>query len=319
METIYLYHQEDYPASSYPEIVLALGYFDGVHRGHQEVIRTARDIADIKGKALGIMTFHPHPKVVLSSKVTEESMRYITPLPEKEEQLAKEQADYLFIVHFDKAFAALEPQQFIDQYVIDLHAVHVVAGFDFSYGRMGKGTMETLPFHSRKKFDQTTVGKVTDQDQKISSTLIKENILHGEISSANRLLGRPYSLTGVVVKGEQRGRTIGFPTANVQINEPYIVPGVGVYAVQLKVKGKWYDGVCNVGYKPTFHDEKSPVPEIEVHLFDFKDNIYGEAVEVWWIAYIRGEIKFSSAEELVDQIGRDKEKAIQILQSIPAP
>ncbi|WP_370514482.1 riboflavin biosynthesis protein RibF [Alteribacillus sp. YIM 98480] len=319
MKTIYLYHQEGDSAVSYPEMVLALGYFDGVHRGHQEVIRTARETASIKGIALGIMTFHPHPKTVLSSKVKEENMRYITPLPEKEEQLSKEQADYLFIVHFDKLFAGLEPQEFVDQYIIGLHAVHVVAGFDFSYGRMGKGTMETLPFHSRKKFEQTTVGKVTDKQQKISSTLIKENILEGKIENANRLLGRSYSIEGKVVEGEQRGRTIGFPTANVQINEPYLVPAIGVYAVQMKIRKAWYNGVCNIGYKPTFHDEKSPNPEIEVHLFDFNEDIYGKDVIVHWHAFIRGEKKFSSAEELVEQIGKDKEKAKYILQSSSAP
>ncbi|SDG99370.1 riboflavin kinase / FMN adenylyltransferase [Alteribacillus persepolensis] len=315
METIYLYHEQQAQNTTYPEMVLALGYFDGVHRGHQKVIQTARDIAEKQGKALGVMTFHPHPKAVLSPAISENDMRYITPLPEKEEQLKQEKADYLFIVHFDKTFASLYPQEFVDQYIIGLHAVHVVAGFDFSYGKLGRGTMETLPFHSRNTFEQTTVGKVTDHDQKISSTRVKHHIQMGEIQTVNRLLGRLYRVKGMIVKGEQRGRTIGFPTANVKMTDSYLLPAVGVYAVQIHIAGTWYNGVCNVGYKPTFHDDKTAEPVIEVHIFDFAGNVYGEKVTVVWHDYIRGEKKFASADELVKQIELDKQTAARILSS----
>ncbi|MDQ0299178.1 riboflavin kinase/FMN adenylyltransferase [Salibacterium salarium] len=316
METYYMYHQNEYKASSFPEMVLALGYFDGVHIGHQEVIRTAKQIAVQKGCALGIMTFHPHPKAVLSPNATEANMRYITPLSHKQSQLENEKPDYLFIIHFDSAFAKLEPQEFIDKYVIDLQAIHVVAGFDFSYGRLGKGTMETLPFHSREQFSQTTVSEVKQYGDKISSTLIKNYIELGQMNDVKMLLGRSYSMRGTVEQGEQRGRTIGFPTANIQPSDAYVMPATGVYAVQMKVKEEWLDGVCNIGYKPTFHEDKPKNPIIEVHIFDFNNDIYGYDTEVCFVEYIRPEAKFENVEELIKEMNKDAETARNILGSV---
>ncbi|MFB5660520.1 bifunctional riboflavin kinase/FAD synthetase [Alteribacillus sp. HJP-4] len=314
MKTIFLYHQQQLFEPAFPEMVLALGYFDGVHLGHQSVIETAKQTAAEKGTAVGVMTFHPHPKTVLSSKFSEETMRYITPSSRKEELMYGLGVDYLFVVHFDKAFAALEPQQFIDDYVIRFRAVHVVAGFDFSYGRLGKGTMETMPFHARQSFSQTTISQVAAPDgEKISSTLIRNYISNGDLFQVRGLLGRPYDLDGVVVTGEQRGRTIGFPTANVSVRDPYLLPATGVYAVRMLVDNQWKDGVCNIGYKPTFHDEQEGPPQIEVHVLDFEGDLYEKEVRVQFLKKIRGEKKFNSADELVIQIKADKEKAEKIL------
>lgn len=313
MKTIYVYHDNIPKADDFPPLVMALGYFDGVHRGHQEVIQTAGEIAAKKQAKLAVMTFSPHPKTVLSPDYSEETMRYITPLPIKEEQMKQLDVDYLFVVHFDQQFAELEPQEFVDSYLIGAHAVHVVAGFDFSYGRLGKGTMETLPFHARGKLDYTTVGKKEWMHEKISSTLIKQCILDGDVEKASMLLGRLYMVSGVVVKGEQRGRTIGFPTANVLIEEPYMVPNTGVYAVWFTVQGRRWKGVCNIGYKPTFHDMRAERPEVEVHVFEMDESIYGEKVEVEWVQRLRGEKKFSSVDDLIAQLHLDKEKAQEIL------
>ncbi|SFP08969.1 riboflavin kinase / FMN adenylyltransferase [Salibacterium halotolerans] len=294
-------------------MVLALGYFDGVHTGHQEVIRTAAAIAAEKNCALGVMTFHPHPKVVLSAETNENNMRYLTPLSHKEECLQEQGPDYLFVVQFDKQFASKEPQEFVDQYLIGLQAVHVTAGFDYSYGRLGRGTMETLPFHSRGRFGQTIVGEVTRNGEKISSTAVKECIQTGDIEKAGSLLGRPYSIRGVVEGGEQRGRTIGFPTANIHKHDLYIVPAPGVYAVRIYVGGRWLDGAASIGFKPTFHDEAPEDPVIEVYIFDFNQDIYGENVEVCFYTFIRGEETFNSAEELIEEMNRDVEKARTVL------
>ncbi|MFC5712104.1 bifunctional riboflavin kinase/FAD synthetase [Thalassorhabdus alkalitolerans] len=309
METIYLYHPHSYTKNDLPETVIALGYFDGVHRGHQKVIKAAKAEAEKRRADCAVMTFHPHPKSVLSSKVNEEDMKYITPMPDKESEMKRLGVDRLYIVNFDLTFAALTPQEFVDQYLIGLHAVHIVAGFDYSYGRMGKGTMETLPFHSRGQFGQSTVGKLEEKDEKISSTLIRTKLSDGEIEEANTLLGRRYKVTGKVVHGEKRGRTIGFPTANVSFSFPYVYPALGVYAVSLKVGQNVYDGVCNVGYKPTFHKERKGEPNIEVHLFSFEKDIYDEDVEVIWHKRIRQEKKFSSVDDLVKQIEKDKQEA----------
>lgn len=287
---------------------MALGYFDGVHRGHQKVILEAKKHAKEKGLQSAVMTFDPHPSVVLRKNVGR--VQYITPLAAKIKIIEDLGVDYLFIVNFTADFANLLPQEFIDQFVIDLNVKHVVAGFDFSYGRMGKGTMETLPFHSREKFTFTVVEKFTCGDEKVSSTRIRQYIKEGKTAELPELLGRYYLTTGFVIHGDKRGRTIGFPTANVETNEDYILPPLGVYAVKIKIGEHWYQGVCNVGYKPTFNKEALRV-SVEVHVFDFTKYIYDEFVIIEWHQYLRKEQKFSGIEELVSQIERDKQNTIK--------
>ncbi|MFT4413609.1 bifunctional riboflavin kinase/FAD synthetase [Fredinandcohnia humi] len=311
MKTIRISHPHSFNKSELPPTVLALGYFDGVHLGHQKVVKTAREKADELGIACSVMTFDPHPSVVLGKNVA--YVEYITPLSEKETLFRELNVDYLYIVNFSKEFASLSPQQFVDDYIISLNVKHVVAGFDFTYGRFGKGSMETLPLQSRDQFSQTTVEKLTCNNEKVSSTLIREYIREGEVSKLPQLLGRFYTISGTVVDGEKRGRTIGFPTANVQPHADFIIPKLGVYAVRLKVNSKWYNGVCNVGIKPTFH-ENNTKPSIEVHLFDFNEDIYRKNVIVEWHVRLRSERKFPSIDELVRQIGMDKQKAQEYFQ-----
>lgn len=306
VQTYKISHPHQLKKADLNKTVLALGYFDGVHKGHQAVMKTAADAAAEMGISWGVMTFHPHPSIVLRKQKVSEA---ITPLEDKIEMIEELGADYLFVVEFTEAFAALEPQEFVDEYIIGLHVQHVVAGFDFSYGKLGKGTMETLPFHSRGQFSQTTVPKQKHSDRKISSTLIREVIRNGNVEYAAMLLGRPYSGRGTVIHGDKRGRTIGFPTANILLHDYYISPPTGVYAVAVKIGGQLYNGVCNIGYKPTFHKDKAPKPSVEVHIFDFNREIYGVNAEVYWYKRIRSEQKFNSAEELIEQIARDKQAA----------
>lgn len=291
-----------------PALSIALGYFDGVHLGHQEVIKEAKKQADKKGLSAAVMTFDPHPSVVLGRNV--QHVQYITPLTEKIKLIEGLGIDYLFIVNFSLDFANLLPQEFIDQYIIGLNVKHVVAGFDYTYGRMGKGTMETLPFHSREEFTNTVVPKFVDSNEKVSSTRIRSLLREGETALLPKLLGRFYTTTGVVIHGDKRGRTIGFPTANIELNQEYIIPRLGVYAVKIKIDHVWYNGVCNVGIKPTFNQSKS-TPSVEVHIFDFEENIYGKEATVEWHRFIRNEQKFSGLEELVAQIQQDKLTAIK--------
>lgn len=293
--------------------VMALGYFDGIHLGHQEVILTAKRIAEERGFKSAVMTFYPHPSVVL--RRAEAHVESITPLKMKEDIIANLGIDILYIVKFDEAFAKLLPQQFVDDYIIRLQVKHVVAGFDFTYGRLGKGTMETLPFHARGEFTQTVIEKVEFQEEKISSTLLRSLIREGKMEEIPSILGRHYRVEGTVVHGDKRGRQIGFPTANIALNDDYILPPVGVYAVRLKVKERWYPAVCNIGYKPTFEQDEK-VLSIEVHVFEFQEEIYDECVEVEWHIRIRAEQKFNGIAELVAQIQRDKEKAQQYFQQL---
>ncbi|MFS0879771.1 bifunctional riboflavin kinase/FAD synthetase [Metabacillus niabensis] len=308
MKIIKLSHPHHKVNQDFDEMTLALGYFDGVHKGHQKVIIKAKEIAEETGMKSAVMTFHPHPLVVLRKQ---KEIDYLTPLEEKIKLIEQLDVDLLFIVEFTEEFAALSPQQFVDEYIINFHVKHVVAGFDFTYGHLGKGTMNTLPEHSRKQFSCTTVEKQTDHDRKISSSLIRETIKNGDISYANKLLGRPHSVSGTVVHGDKRGRTIGFPTANVDVPDMYLIPPTGVYAVSLTVKEKEYKGVCNIGFKPTFNKEKELKPSIEVHIFDFNQDIYGEKVSVSWYKRIRSEQKFHNVDELVAQISKDKNDALQ--------
>jgi len=309
VELIKLNHPHEFEKLDFPSMAMALGYFDGVHLGHQQVIMEAKRIADDKGIKSAVMTFDPHPSVVLGKSV--QHIENITPLDEKANVIRNMGVDYLFVVHFTTEFSSLLPQQFIDQYIIGLNVQHVVAGFDYTYGKMGKGTMETLQFHSRNKFEFTVVSKLARaNDEKISSTLIRSLLRDGKVDSMPVLLGRFYKTQGTVVNGEKRGRTIGFPTANVQMNDQYILPPTGVYAVRIQIDGLWYEGVCNVGYKPTFHREKKEKPSVEVHIFNFNEEIYGKTAHIEWHLRLRSERKFDGIEQLVSQIDKDKQEAI---------
>ncbi|MCA1062417.1 bifunctional riboflavin kinase/FAD synthetase [Rossellomorea sp. AcN35-11] len=314
MKVITVHHPHSISKNDFPPLVLALGYFDGVHRGHQRVIKAAVDKAQELKSCSAVMTFDPHPSVVLGHK--HKHIHYITPLEDKKEIIEELGVDYLFIVRFTSEFASLIPQDFVDQYIIGLNVLHVVAGFDYSYGRLGKGTMETLPFHSRDQFTSTTISKLTDDDMKVSSTIIRERLKEGDVNKVYQLLGRPFKMKGTVIHGDKRGRKIGFPTANIELADDYLNPKVGVYAVRIKIHDKWFDGVCNIGYKPTFKNPDEYSLSIEVHIFDFHSSIYGEEVYIEWYERLRDEQKFSGIEELITQIQKDKDKAIHYFSEI---
>lgn len=293
---------------------MALGYFDGVHLGHQKVIGTAKQIAEEKGLTLAVMTFHPHPSHVLGRD--KEPKDLITPLEDKINQIEQLGTEVLYVVKFNEVFASLSPKQFIDQYIIGLNVQHAVAGFDFTYGKYGKGTMETMPDDLDGKAGCTMVEKLTEQDKKISSSYIRTALQNGDVELANVLLGQPYFIKGIVIHGDKRGRTIGFPTANVGLNNSYIVPPTGVYAVKAEVNGEVYNGVCNIGYKPTFYEKRPEQPSIEVNLFDFDQEVYGAAIKIEWYKRIRSERKFNGIKELTEQIEKDKQEAIRYLSNL---
>ncbi|MFC0558560.1 bifunctional riboflavin kinase/FAD synthetase [Halalkalibacter alkalisediminis] len=310
MDTIYLNHPIDKGKLKIVPTVMALGFFDGVHKGHQAVISAAIDKAKELGTTASVMTFNPHPKEVLRKQ--ENQMKYLTPLPEKIKKIKQLGVDTLYIVHFTKEFADLTPQEFVDDYLIDMNVVHAVAGFDFTYGSLGKGTMETLPFHARNRLRSTIVEKLEADNEKVSSSRIRQLLSNGEVEAVTELLGETYLIRGTVVDGEKRGRTIGFPTANIQPKDRFIIPKTGVYAVTLTVRDEEFSGVCNVGFKPTFHNEANE-PTIEVHLFSFDRDIYGEDVSLSWHYRIRDEQKFLNVDDLIKQINLDKEKAMSLL------
>ena len=293
---------------------LAIGFFDGVHKGHKAVIESAKQKAEELNIKSAVMTFDPHPSIVLGGR--NEKVFYITPLSQKLDTLEKLNVDTVFVVNFTSDFAKLTPEQFIEYFIMDLNVQHVTAGFDFSFGAFGKGNMELMAQLSNGNYGVTVIDKLSDIEEKISSTRIRKALQDGEMEQVRNLLGRAFEVPGIVVHGDKRGRTMGFPTANVQAMEGCYIPATGVYAVKILVQNEWYNGVCNVGYKPTFHNPDEKSMSIEVHILDFEKNIYGEEVIVGWYKRIRSERKFNGIEALIEQIEMDKQQAIAYFEEL---
>jgi len=293
---------------------LAIGFFDGVHLGHREVIGHAKEIAHEKGLKLAVMTFDPHPSVVLGKR--NEQVFYITPLEQKLDLLQAMGVDTTFIVRFTSDFAQLTPESFIQTFIRQLNVKHVTAGFDFTFGALGQGDMNVMKELATNDFQVSVVEKKSDGREKISSTRIRHALTVGDMEKVHELLGRPFRIPGIVVHGDKRGRQIGFPTANIQAKEGTYVPATGVYSVRMLVQDEWVDGVCNVGYKPTFKNPDEKKLTIEVHLFNFDKNIYGEEVYVDWYYHIRDERKFDGIESLKQQIDKDKQTSISFLEKL---
>jgi riboflavin kinase/FMN adenylyltransferase len=287
------------------ECVLAMGYFDGVHLGHRRVIQKAIDKAHELGIQSAVMTFDPHPREILGKSGY---TRYLTPLDEKLSQFEKMGVDLAYIVHFDISFSSIYPEDFIDEFLVRLQPRHVVVGFDYTFGHKGLGTAITLQQFANGRYGVEVVSPINRFGEKVSSTLIREYLYNGQIHEANHFLGRPYRLKGTVVHGEKRGRTIGFPTANIGLTQPFIIPKNGVYGVKVYWKQEVYEGVINIGIKPTFENQRKE-KSLEVHLFHFSGDLYDEELEVEFLFFIRDEQKFAGVEKLIEQIHEDVEVA----------
>lgn len=303
MEVVHLKYPHQL-ATTGSEYSMALGFFDGVHLGHQKVIGAAKENAQRLHIKSAVMTFDPHPSIVLGGR--NEKVFYITPLQQKIDTFEALGIDTVFVVNFTSDFAKLSPEQFVQYFIRDLNVKHVVAGFDYSFGAYGKGNMELMEQLAGEDFSVTVISKLQAADDKVSSTRIRKALQAGEMEEVRALLGRAFEVPGIVVHGDKRGRTLGFPTANVQHVEGFFIPATGVYAVKILVQNEWYEGVCNVGYKPTFNNPDHKQLSIEVHIFNFDKNIYGEEVVVGWYHRIRSEKKFNGIDELVKQIELDK-------------
>lgn len=305
MEIVKLKEPYDKNAIVDSPIVLALGFFDGVHRGHQEVIKRAIE----KGKSLGVkvavMTFDRHPKIIFQN-IDGEKFKYLTMLDEKLEYFKNLGVDIAYVVKFDENLAYLSPQDFIDKYVVGLHAICVVAGQDYTYGKHDIANMDTISDFAKGRFEIITVDHLQRNDQKISSTQIRKDLDSGNVEAANLLLGYQYENHGTVEHGFKRGRKIGFPTLNVSIPKNERILGEGVYAVKVKIDkdNLWYEGMASIGHNETFGDDLEKT--VEINLFNFDKSVYGEKVIVKWYKFLREMVKFDSVEELIDQLNKDK-------------
>lgn len=313
MQVVHLHYPISLQRVAKSPVALAMGFFDGVHRGHQAVIQRAKQEAEYRKLPLAVLTYDKFPGMVYES--IPGRFHYLTTLDRKVELLDQLGVDVVYVMDFTSHLGALRPQAFVDEILLKLHVKVVVAGFDHTYGDHQVATMERLAGFAQGRFEVVTVDKFTGEStEKISSTAIRQAIDDGQVEVANDSLGYRYQTHGVVVHGFACGRTIGFPTANVQWDINERIPAVGVYAVRFKVNQTWYQGMASVGYNVTFGDDHEKT--IEVFLFDFNDQIYGEHVTVEWVQRLRGEIKFDGVEGLVDQLHQDETHSRQILDAI---
>lgn len=286
------------------EVVLVLGFFDGVHLGHQKVIQTGKGIAEREGLKLALMTFNQHPSIVFK-KIDPSSVKYLTTLEQKEEKMAKLGVDYLYEIDFTSSFAHLAPQEFVDQYIVGLHAKYAVSGFDYTYGPKDIADVPHFPTYAKGRFEVVTVPKEEEQGEKISSTRIRHLLDAGHVAEVNQLLGYTYEVEGVVVHGDARGRLLGYPTANVKVKTTAHLPKEGVYASEIKIGETWFSAMGSIGHNDTFGEGRELT--VELYILNFDQDIYGEHVSIRWNHFLRDQVKFSSAEELIEQLRADEE------------
>ncbi|MDQ3073185.1 MAG: bifunctional riboflavin kinase/FAD synthetase [Bacteroidota bacterium] len=297
---------EDLPR--FEKAVVTLGTFDGVHRGHQAVLNLLKEKArEIRGETV-LLTFWPHPRLVLNPE--DQNIKLLNTLEEKVGLLEKAGLDNLVIIEFTKEFAALDYKEFVAQVLVSKIGTKVLAiGHDHHFGRNREGTFQQLeklaPDHG---FEVVQIPEFREGDENISSTVIRNALLHGETEKANDYLGYPYMVSGTVVHGDKTGRTLGFPTANIKVEEPYkLIPAKGIYITEIFFEKSRYEGVSSLGYRPTFFGKDKT---LEVNIFNFDKEIYSEKIIVFFIAYLRDELKFANIEALIRQMNADKQLAI---------
>lgn len=289
--------------------VLTIGNFDGVHLGHQTLFDKVKHRAQSLNGESVVMTFHPHPLEVLSPG---NGPVFITEHARKLRLIESCGIDIAIVVPFSQEFAQMSAQQFVKHILVDKIGVKaLVVGYDYRFGCGREGNIDSLKDLGRKyKFDVEAVTGIKMDGKVVSSTAIRQFIKEGQLKEANALLGRPYEISGTVVRGRDRGgRVLGFPTANIRISSQ-APPKTGVYVVRVDIDGKIYGGAANLGYNPTFGDTEL---SLEVHIFNFSEDLYGKQIAVQFVDRLRDEKRFSGPEELAVQIQKDIEKAKQAL------
>jgi len=294
--------------------VITIGTFDGVHGGHQKIIDALlKEAAEVGGESI-IVTFHPHPRKVVEPHC---SLQLINTLPEKIELLREKGLDHLVVVPFTEAFSHLPAEEYIEKFLVAyFKPATIIIGYDHRFGKDRKGDFNLLK-SEQHKWDYTIIEipKHVLDEISVSSTKIRQALLSGDVTTANKALGYPFFFSGKVVKGDQLGRTLGYPTANlVYTDSDKIHLGEGVYAVHVWVKGIKKGGMLSIGKRPTLNDTEE---RIEVNIFDFDGDLYGTDLQVSVVAYLRPQEKYNSLEELTAQIAKDKEAAIAALANTP--
>jgi riboflavin kinase / FMN adenylyltransferase len=294
---------------------VTVGSFDGVHRGHQAVLREIARRAGAAGRASVLVTFEPHPLEVVNPQA---APPLLTTGPERREFLAQTPLDYVLFLRFDRRLAEYSPEEFVRRVLIGRCGMReLVIGHDHGFGRGRSGDVETLRRLGRTDgFAVDVVPAVDVGDQHVSSSRIRRAVAGGDLETAARMLGRPYSVSGQVGQGERRGRLLGVPTINLTDVPPQkLLPPDGVYAVQVEWRGGRAGGMMNQGPRPTFEDGRR---SLEAHLFGFDGDLYGEWVRIEWVERLRDVKRFASVEQLQQQLERDRSRALAVLGGTPA-
>ncbi len=286
--------------------IVVIGNFDGVHRGHQALLARGRTLADKLGKDLSVLTFEPHPRRLFRP---DDPPFRITPESLKIERLEKTGVDILFSLHFDWSFASQSAEDFIQTVIAQgIAPAHIIVGYDFCFGQLRKGTPQDF---IKAGFETTIVKEIKESDEKLSSSRIRQCLRHGKIDEANALLGWEWEIRGEVIKGDQRGRELGYPTANVALGDT-THPAYGIYATWFRIEGEseWLPSATNIGIRPMF---ETPEALVETFIFDFDREIYGKTVHIKPVKRLRGEAKFDSLDDLIIQMEKDCAQAKEIL------
>ena len=301
---------------TFKNAVITIGTFDGVHTGHQSILTKLIDQARYYGGESVVITFHPHPRRVLSNP---DAPALLTSLDERIERFHNHGIDHLVIVPFDPAFSDMHAEEYIRDFLIsNFHPKCIVIGYDHRFGKNRTGDFKILSdFGNIYKYSVCEIPETMLNQSRISSTHIRHALLNGNIKIANELLSYPFQLTGTVVEGDKLGRTLGFPTANLAITDSdKLIPSSGVYAVSVHLqeqgRPRHLKGMMNIGYRPTVNGRER---RIEVHIFSFDEEIYGKRLRVGLLEYVRKELKFSGLEALKDQLKNDKENISDLLKN----
>jgi riboflavin kinase/FMN adenylyltransferase len=293
--------------------VVTLGIFDGVHRGHRTLLDILVSRArEAKGESV-VVTFSPHPRLVLEQDNIK--LSFLTTMEEKKVLLENAEVDHLIILEFSKEFSKIDACDFVEDILVKkIGTKHLIIGYNHHFGRMGEGDFNTITKCSKSlDFIVEQVQGFHTEEGAISSSLIREALLNGRLDIANNQLGYFYSLSGNVIGGKQIGRSIGFPTANIKPADPYkLIPGNGVYAVEVRLEGKTYPGMLNIGSNPTVNTD-ARLKSIEVHILNFEGNIYGKEISIVFRKRLRDEKKFDNTQQLADQMEIDKQDTIMLL------
>ena len=304
------YDLQSFPILSFP--VVTTGTFDGVHLGHQTIIHRLLELSKRFNGQSVVITFHPHPRMVLRPDDT--TLELLSTLSEKIARLEQLGIDHLLIVPFSTQFAELSSEEFIRQILVEtVHTQKLVIGYDHHFGKNRAGSFDhLLQYGPMYGFDVEEIPAQDIDQVAVSSTKIREALRRGDILTANRFLGYPYPFTGKVMEGKQLGRTIQFPTANLEMpGDRKLIPANGVYAVTVLVGKGIYNGMMNIGFRPTVSNEK--VRTVEVNLFDYEGDLYGQIIKVRMMARIRDEVRFNGVDELREQLQLDRIEAMKYL------